>query len=223
MIGEFVRGCSYIDSGVYVKCLCKGADNLRNISLTFDDGPDEVMTPKILDILKEHDIKATFFLIGKKAKKFPELVARIVEEGHIIGGHTWKHTYFFPLKSTRKVHKEFCKCENILHEITGKRVTLFRPPFGITNPNIAKAIKDKEYIPIGWSVRSYDTVEKSDRKEVLERISTNLHNGAIILMHDRCKKADELLNMVIADIKSKEYNIVPLDEMLDIAPYKDNN
>ena len=208
-----------IDSGVYVDCLCKGSAERRCVSLTFDDGPDENMTPKVLDVLNKHNIKATFFVIGQKAEKHPEIIKRMVNEGHIIGGHSWSHSYDFPMQSPETIYTEMSECEELVYNLTDKRILLFRPPFGVTNPLVSKAVDAKKYKCIGWSIRSLDTNENEDRVSVFKRITRKLHNGGIILLHDRCDKADELLEMLISDLIEKEYDIINLDEMLGINPY----
>lgn len=222
ILGFLYWASSDINSGVYIDCLCNGQDNKQCVSLTFDDGPDEEMTPKILDILKEHNLKATFFVIGNKASKNPELVKRIINEGHIIGNHSWSHECTFPLQSPVDILFELQQCDSLVYSITGKRMLLFRPPFGVTNPLIEEAVRDNNNICIGWSVRSLDTYENSPRKDILNRVIRQLHNGAIILLHDRCKGADELLQLLITDILEKNYSIINLDEMLDIEPYRMN-
>jgi peptidoglycan/xylan/chitin deacetylase (PgdA/CDA1 family) len=211
-----------VDSGIYIDTLCKGADDRRCVSLTFDDGPDEVMTPKVLDVLKENGIKATFFIIGSKAEKHPELISRIVEEGHIVGGHSWAHKSNFPIQSSNEICHELLKSENMICGITGKSMRLFRPPFGVTNPLISDAVEANGYITVGWSIRSLDTDSDKDRNIILERIVKRLHNGAVILLHDRCACSDELLRMLITALREKNYDIIGLDEMFNIEPYSMN-
>lgn len=208
-----------VDSGVYVNCFCKGSADRRCVSLTFDDGTDENMTPKVLDVLNKYNIKATFFVIGKKAEQNPEIIKRIVNEGHIIGGHSWSHSCDFPLKSSETIYNELYKCEELLYDLTGKRILLFRPPFGVTNPLVAKAVNVKKCNCVGWSIRSLDTDDNEDRVSVCKRITRKLHNGGIILLHDRCEKADELLEMLISELKENKYEIINLDDMLEIDPY----
>ena len=220
ILGFLYWASSDIDSGVYMNCLCHGSDTKRCVTLTFDDGPNEEMTPKILDILKHHNLKATFFLIGNNASRYPELVTRIINEGHIIGNHSWNHSCTFPLQSSEDIYSELSKCDSLIYSITGKRMSLFRPPFGVTNPLIADAINETDYTCIGWSVRSLDTDEDTPRQDILNRVLRQLHNGAIILLHDRCKGADELLQMLIEEIKAQNYGIINIDEMLDVDPYK---
>ena len=106
----------------------------------FDDGPDPKMTLKILDVLKEYNAKAIFFLIGEKAKKHPEIVRRIAKEGHLIGGHSMNHRNNFAFLSRSKVEEEIMGGINSVEEITQKEINLFRPPFGLSNPVIANVI-----------------------------------------------------------------------------------
>lgn len=222
ILGYLYWASAFIDSGVYVDCLCQGPASKHCVALTFDDGPDEVMTPKVLDVLKKNNVKATFFVIGDKVKENPELVSRIISEGHSIGNHSMAHNCDFPFQSAEDIEKELSECEDLVYSITGKRLSLFRPPFGVTNPMIAEAVEEKGYTCIGWSIRSLDTDEERPRKEILNRIIRQLHNGAIILLHDRCDKADELLQMLISDLESRKYDIINLDSMLEIEPYKIN-
>ena len=220
VLAFFIWASADIDSGVYVNCFCKGSGDRRCVSLTFDDGPDENMTPKVLDVLKKYNIKATFFLIGKKAEKNPAIVKRIVNEGHIIGGHSWSHSCDFPLQSPETIYNELYRCEELLYDLTGKRILLFRPPFGVTNPLVAEAVNVKKCNCVGWSIRSFDTNDCEDRVSVCKRITRKLHNGGIILLHDRCDNADQLLEMLISDLLCKDYDIINLDEMLYINPYQ---
>jgi len=189
------------------------------VSLTFDDGPDKIITPLVLDILKEYDIKATFFLIGKKAEKHPYLVKQIVEEGHIIANHTYSHSGFFPLSNKKRVKEEIKDCNVVIKNAIGRKSKLFRPPFGVTNPIIAKVVKEKELKAIGWSIRSLDTMNKS-RESINKKVISKLHPGAIILLHDSCRDADVLLKQLILSILEKGYKILPLDEMLNIEVYE---
>lgn len=220
--GFLYWSCSDIDSGIYVDCICKGPENRQCVALTFDDGPDEEMTPKILDILSEYNIKATFFVTGKNAGSNPELLARIINEGHIIGNHSWSHASTFPLQSAEDIYKELVQCDSLVYSVTGKKMSLFRPPFGVTNPLIAEAVSKNENVCIGWSIRSLDTDDRKSRKDVLSRIVRKLHNGSIILLHDRCEGSDELLQSLIIEIIDRNYEITNLDEMLGIEPYKVN-
>ena len=209
-----------IGSNVYIKTLCRGHRNERVVALTFDDGPDERMTPRVLDVLKEHNIKATFFLVGEKAAQHPELVLRMVAEGHIVANHTYSHKAQFPMSSSEIVAEELQRCRDVIAKHIGKQPKLFRPPFGVTNPIIAKVVKLYGLHTIGWSIRSLDTVAKHSRESVCHRVVSRLHDGAVILLHDRCEEADMLLQMLITEIEKRDYRFVALNEMFNIDVYE---
>lgn len=209
-----------VASNVYVRSLCRGGRAGREVALTFDDGPDERITPRVLDILKEYNIKATFFLVGDKVEQCPELVQRMVAEGHIVANHTYSHRSVFPMSRGEVVAEELQRCSDAIAKHTGKCPKLFRPPFGVTNPIIAKVLKTKGLHTIGWSVRSLDTVAKHSREYICNRVVSRLHNGAVILLHDRCEEADVLLRMLIEKIEEQNYRFVALNEMFNIEVYE---
>lgn len=209
-----------VGSNVYLKSVCKGAVKDKVVTLTFDDGPDELMTPKVLDVLKRYDIKAVFFLIGEKVDKNPDIVRRIVEEGHIVANHTYSHSGSFPLSGKGKVMQELQKCGESIKNAIGRYPLLFRPPFGVTNPIIGRAVNAQGLKTIGWSIRSLDTVDGKTRAEILRKVEAKLHPGAIILLHDRCAKSDELLESIIESALNRNYSFIPLDKMLKIDVYE---
>lgn len=209
-----------IGSNVYVKTLCKADRKDKVVALTFDDGPNYFTTPHVLNILKKHDIKATFFLIGKKAKKYPYLVNQIFEEGHIVANHTYSHSSFFPLSVRYSVKEDIEKGIEEINKAIGKKPKLFRPPFGVTNPILGKVVKDMNLTTMGWSIRSLDTISGS-REKIKEKVISKLHPGAIILLHDDCEDADQLLEILIPSILEKGYKIIPIDEMFEIDVYED--
>ena len=209
-----------VGSNVYLKSVCKGAVKDKVVTLTFDDGPDELMTPKVLDVLKRYDIKAVFFLIGEKVDKNPDIVRRIVEEGHIVANHIYSHSGLFPLSGKGKVMQELQKCGESIKNAIGRYPLLFRPPFGVTNPIIGRAVNAQGLKTIGWSIRSLDTVDGKTRAEILRKVEAKLHPGAIILLHDRCAKSDELLESIIESALNRNYSFIPLDKMLKIDVYE---
>lgn len=209
-----------IGSGVYLKTLCKRETNEPFVALTFDDGPDAVMTPRVLDTLNRYGVKATFFLVGEKVRNYPDIVRRIVGDGHIIGNHTYTHSAKFPLSNSLSVQKEIADTQQIVEDIVGVKMRLFRPPFGVTNPIIGDVVRCFGLQPIGWSVRSFDTIEKWDREDVCRRIRRKLHNGAVILLHDRCKNADILLEYLLDEISACNMQVVMLDKLLEIEKYE---
>ena len=212
-----------IASGIYLKAICKGNITDKIVSLTFDDGPDSDMTPRVLDILKQNDITATFFLIGNRVKTNPEIVSRMYKEGHLVANHTYSHLSTFPLSSSSRVKQEIENTNEAIYSVVGKVPHLFRPPFGVTNPIIGKVVKQKGLTTIGWSIRSLDTISKRSRNEVCEKVVGALHPGAIILLHDVCQDTDILLKQLIPMILEQGYRIVPLNKLLSIDCYENEN
>lgn len=203
-----------IGSGIYLKSFCHKTTSEKILALTFDDGPDEIMTPKVLDVLKQYNIKSTFFLVGEKVLQHPQIVERIITEGHIVGNHTYSHKATFPLSSAKIVEEDVQKCNSIIAEIYNKQPKLFRPPFGVTNPIIGRVVRGLGLNSIGWSIRSLDTVSKRSREDVCEGIIKRLHPGAVILLHDRCDDADILLQMLILKIIGKGYIFTTIDNLI---------
>lgn len=198
----------YIGSGVYVKAICK--PNTPGVVLTFDDGVDEIQTPKVLDVLKKYDAKAIFFIIGEKAEKHPHLVQRIVSEGHKIGIHSYTHKPIFPILAYDNMHKEVWDTKEILEKITGETVDLFRPPFGVTNPNVGKVVEELNLKTIGWNIRSLDTNMSQDRLQVAERVSQKLTGRDIILLHDDRQGSEILLEALLKNIEKLGHKVTLL-------------
>lgn len=210
----------FIDSGVYLRARCRAADDGRTIALTFDDGPDERNTPLVLDALAGAGVQATFFLIGERAEAHPELVRRIVREGHRIGNHTFTHSDRFPFRSRRAVRTELEETRRTLEQITGLRTRLFRPPFGVTNPRIAAAVRDGGYDTIGWSIRPFDTRTHVSRDKILRRILDRLRPGAVILLHDRIDGADRLVETLITNARQNGYRFETVDRLFHFSAYE---
>lgn len=197
-----------IDSGFYVKAKCRLKENPDAVALTFDDGVDLYQTPKVLEVLKKHNVKATFFIIGEKAERHPEIVEKILAHGHKIGIHTYSHKGTFPLLSYVNIFKEIKKTQEILEKISKQPVTLFRPPFGVTNPNIGRVVKELNLQTIGWSIRSYDTNMSRSRVEVADNVVKKIKGNDIILLHDDRKNSDILVEELLNRLKIIGYETV---------------
>ena len=170
----------------------------KKVVLTFDDGPTE-FTPLFLDLLNKYQAKAVFFCIGKQIEQYPEILKRIKEEGHIIGNHTYTHIPKNCFTSATTFAEEIRKTDEILQKFQIE-TTYFRPPYGITNPHIAKAIKKCGKKVIGWDIRSLDTIIKEETR-LQSRVLSKLTNGNIILMHDTSERTYHLLEQVLKYLK----------------------
>jgi len=210
LLGFLVYASAYIGSGIYVKAECRIPTDEKLIALTFDDGPNAITTPKILSILKKYEIKAVFFCTGKQLENNLSLAQRIVDEGHIIGNHTFNHSRFFPFYSVKKMSLEIEKCGKIIEKINQKNTEkFFRPPFGVTNPNLRKALKNKGYRVIGWNIRSLDTVISSPNR-LLNYVMNKITPGSIILFHDTKPQTVDILEKLIISSKEKGYDFSTL-------------
>jgi len=186
-------GSVFIKADFYFKSL-KKLSNTKAVLLTFDDGPNPEITPQILNLLDEYDKKAVFFLIGEKAKKYPELVRKIYQRGHIIANHSFTHEKWFDLRSSSVMTRELNQTSTILEDIIGEKIVYFRPPYGVTNPNLKKALKNTKLKSIAWSFRSFDTGKQS-AKEISQRIRNKVRGGDILLFHDNREKSVETLKI----------------------------
>ena len=186
--------------------------------ITFDDGLDNKITPKVLDVLKENDIKATFFIIGNTIKKNSDLLNRIVEEGHSIGNHTYSHKKEILYTSISNFKKELEETASYIYEVTGQQVKLFRPPYG------SSVIKKKEYVEalsnykvVMWNIDSMDSRTKNiTSQQIADNVISSLKNkkNAIILFHIGKSKENTLkaLPDVIKYLKDNDFSIKAIDE-----------
>jgi peptidoglycan-N-acetylglucosamine deacetylase len=211
-------GCYYVGSNFFIKIVCSANTDKKEIAISFDDGPATNYTAEILQLLKQHNTKATFFCIGNRIAGNENILKRIKEEGHIIGNHSYSHHFWFDMYSSKKMLDDLKQMDHEMEKVTGMRPKLFRPPYGVTNPNLKKAIIKGDYTPVGWSVRSMDTVIK-DEKKLLDKINRSLKPGAVFLFHDTSKTTLNVLPEFIKEVKSKGYQIIPLDKLLHLTPY----
>ena len=211
-------GCYYIGSNFFIKVLCSGDTDQKEIAISFDDGPASGYTTEILQVLKQDNIKATFFCIGNRIAGNENIINKIKEDGHIIGNHSYSHHFWFDIFSSKKMLDDLKKMDIETERVTGLVPKLFRPPYGVTNPNLKKAIIKGNYIPVGWSVRSMDTVIRNEKK-LLNKIERSLKPGAVFLFHDTSKTTVSILPEFIREVKNKGYHIIPLDKLLHLIPY----
>lgn len=214
-----VRGSASVRASWYLRMRCRARGTGRRVALTFDDGPDPQRTPAVLDLLARQGVRATFFVVGARAEAHPELVRRMAAEGHVVGNHSYTHSWRFPLRSLGRTMEELRRTGEVLHRITGLQPRLFRPPFGVTNPTIARAVRRLGLDPVGWSIRSLDTMGQSPER-VAARILRRLHPGAVILLHERCAGSERLVGLLVEGLRSRGLEPVTLPELFDIEAYE---
>jgi peptidoglycan/xylan/chitin deacetylase (PgdA/CDA1 family) len=196
----------------------KGNPNKKRVALTFDDGPDNFYTPRILDILHEKGVPGTFFMVGKEVKSFPDMVKRITREGNAIGNHSWDHPKLWTLNSAQ-VTQEIISTENEIEQITGRRSDLFRPPYGRLTPEEVAQIHSLGYRIIDWSVDTLDW-KGTSAPAILQSVDKEVSPGGIILEHCLAGRPGELngtlqaLPQIIDQLRAKGYEFVTVPTLL---------
>lgn len=211
-------GCYYVGSNFFIKIICKANTNKKEIAISFDDGPAANYTKEILEVLNTENVKATFFCIGNRIAGNENILQQIHTQGHLIGNHSYSHHFWFDMYSAKKMQEDMEQMDTEMKRVIGLKPKLFRPPYGVTNPNLAKAIIKGGYTPVGWSVRSMDTVIK-DENILLNKINAGIKPGAVFLFHDTSKTTLNVLPKFIQEVKKRGYNIIPLDKLLALQPY----
>lgn len=183
------------------------------IAFTFDDGPDNVHTPAILDVLKKHHVRATFFLLGPRVEKYPKMVQRMNEEGHVIGNHTYWHPELTET-GVANMKWEIEKTEQAIHQVLHKKTQLFRAPYGALNDSLVRALPDLGYRAVGWSIDSEDWKGLS-KERIKQQVINNLHPGSIVLMHSvgDVYGTVEAVDELIPYLKDAGYRFVTIPEM----------
>ncbi|RPE09472.1 polysaccharide deacetylase family protein [Chitinophaga lutea] len=217
-LGLDAWGAINVGSNYYMNVLCKGAGGEKAVALSFDDGPVNGGTAEILDILKAQQVPAAFFFIGNRVAEAPGLVRRAHEEGHLIGNHSYAHQTLFDLLPTSKMKQELQKANDAIEAAAGVKPLLFRPPYGVTNPMLARAVKAGGFTPVGWSIRSLDTVIKEE-DQLFERVTRKISPGDIFLFHDTAAATAKILPALIKQLKREGYVLKRLDELLKIPAY----
>ncbi len=218
LFGFVALACSKIQWNFFVSAIHSGDNSTQKIALTFDDGPDPNYTPQVLDILKKYNAKATFFLIGKNIKQYPNLAERIVGEGHTVGNHSFSHSQTIDFKNQNGWLKELEETDLEIMKITGKKPKFFRPPYGVTTPHLAGALKKSGHTTVGWSQRTYDTMSISPLK-INEKILKNFKSGDIILLHDSHENIVPLLEQLLPEIERKNLSFATVNELINEEPY----
>ncbi len=196
-----------------------GDGDKKLVAITFDDGPESKYTPQILDILDEYNIKATFFVIGQNAEKYPDALKSIHEKGHEIGSHSWSHKYF-PKLSQSAVEEEILKTQNIIEDITGEYRPIFRPPYGALEKQGRELVSSLGYNIVNWSVDTRDWAGTSE-EQMMNYVKQQLKPGGIVLMHNAgnpksIENTIRFLPTMIEWITEQGYEFVTVSEILNL-------
>lgn len=181
----------------------------KKIALTFDDGPHPYYTEQLLDGLKERDVKATFFVLGKHVEEYPELVQRMSDEGHLIGNHTYSHIQLN--QGNSEVFKEeLIRTNELIENLTGQEVEYVRPPYGTWNKKFEKELN---MFPVLWNIDPLDW-SSSSVSGIVQKVKAKAKENAIILMHDEYKTTVTASLQIIDELKEQGYEFVTVEELL---------
>lgn len=199
--------------------LWHGSKDLPEIALTFDDGPSSQATPRILDILRDNDVKVTFFVVGKFIEKNKDVLKREADEGHTIGNHTFSHAKG-TITDISKIKSELVKTDQLIARYSGengKPVKYFRPPFGFENWRFLAESELLDYTVVLWSLDVGDWNKKKTQKDITSKIFKLAKNGSIILLHDGGTSREAVISslpVIIKGLRSRGYKFVTIDEMI---------
>ncbi|MBX3129029.1 MAG: polysaccharide deacetylase family protein [Polyangiaceae bacterium] len=193
----------------------------REIALTFDDGPFPPTTRRVLEALNARDQRATFFMLGKKARAFPELVAELHAAGHEIAVHGWEHDRLYAWRPPNHVATDLKRSADAIEAITGARPRWFRPPMGFVSPRTVAGARKAKLELVAWSVRGYDGLPRATPDTVLDRVERGLVDGAVVLLHDAAERDDFVpasvtaMERLLDAVAARGLRSVTLSELLD--------
>ena len=177
-------GVLWPQSGMYGDALARGKVGASCVALTFDDGPHPVTTRAVLEILRAHDVRATFFLLGHKVEAHPDVVREIHAAGHTLAIHGFQHDRLFSLRSAHYARAQIERTQRAISQVCGVKPTLFRPPIGFASHLTFRGAERAGVKLVAWSVRSLDGLRGAQPERVARRVIDHLEDGAIVLLHD---------------------------------------
>lgn len=201
-----------------------GPSSIRQVALTFDDGPDLEYTPQILDVLKEYNVKATFYVVGNRTEAHPEIVRRMHREGHEIGNHTYNHPNLIKL-SNDAFQRQLRQTDEVIQRLTGYSPKTFRPPYGNINEEQIKWISSQRFTIVNWNVDSLDWKGLS-ADQVATNVLSTIFPGSIILQHSAGGKGEDLsgtvkaLPKIIEQLRADGVEFVTVSELLNLPKSK---
>lgn len=202
------------------KAFCGIERGAKQIALTFDDGPNDPHTLKLLEVLSKHDIPATFFLIGKYVRQRPDIAVEIVKQGHVVGNHTFTHPLLI-FQSDSHIRQEILQCREAITDAGGEHSNLFRPPWGGRGPGTFRLVRQLGLEPVMWNVTGYDWNPRS--AEFIEhKVSRKIRGGDVVLLHDGShaafgadrSKTVEAVDRLIRRYKAEGYEFVSIPRMM---------
>lgn len=207
------------------RVITHGDRSRPQIALTFDDGPNEPFTSIVLDILKQHEVKGTFFLVGQNVRRATEVCQRLVREGHIVGNHSYLHSRCLAFKRKKNIMQELEFAQETIYEVSGVRPIFLRPPYGIQTPWLLRVARDLGFTVVAWDNMTNDWHLGKKVTEIVEAILKKARSGGIIVFHDGRDTRQgynrvsllEALPLVLTRLKGQGYHLVTLPELIGKA------
>lgn len=211
-------------SQLYGENFCGIGEGQKVLALTFDDGPNDPWTLRLLDVLARHQVPATFFMVGRYVRQRPEIARAVAQAGHAIGNHTFSHCNLI-FASPAKLRQELEETSDAIEQATGERPFLFRPPFGGRRPGTFPVVREHKMVPVMWRVTCFDWSAKS-HEDILRHARRQIAGGEVVLLHDgghlrlgedrsaTLRAVDEL----IAEYKDRGFTFLTVPEMMQMRP-----
>ncbi|NQY75225.1 MAG: polysaccharide deacetylase family protein [Candidatus Margulisbacteria bacterium] len=186
---------------------------LKQVALTFDDGPHPQYTEAVLNILKKENIKATFFMLGKQIELFPHIAKRVLDDGHTVGNHSFAHLDY-SLYPKAAIKKDIQKSNRIFKEYLSIEPIYFRPPFGRVSTENLSILKSHFKHVIKWSIDTRDWDKETSKKNMVKHIGENVEPGSIIIFHDTHRYTPQELPIIIQELKNRGYKMVTVSDLI---------
>jgi peptidoglycan/xylan/chitin deacetylase (PgdA/CDA1 family) len=209
--------------------VCDVPEAEGRVALTFDDGPDPESTRHVLRILSEAHASATFFVVGKKVQKHPEVLREIVAAGHALGVHSYDHNRLYAFLTPNAVRDDIERTRDVIEEATGQRPVWFRPPVGQMSPRTAAGVERARAVVVGWNIRARDGLRSTKTEDCERRVKAQIESGSIVLLHDAWETKEvepgessldespagvQALRSILAECKRRGLEPQTLDQLL---------
>jgi peptidoglycan/xylan/chitin deacetylase (PgdA/CDA1 family) len=223
----FAWSIGNVNSGFWIETLSRSPRSSRAVALTFDDGPDAHFTPRVLDILEEKRVPATFFVVGTRAERHPEVIRRAHDLGHALGNHSHTHSLLFHLLHRSGLRREIGACNEAIRSAIGREPRLFRSPHGVKTPALGDVLAETGMSAVGWQVRAMDYVVR-DPGRIARRIVEGAVDGGVLLLHDGGgfqggadrSATVEALPLVIDGLRARGFTFLRVDQLFPVAAYR---